>query len=35
MPTSDPLLCGGGKTSQQRDIERAHQLAEDYLNEEG
>ena len=29
------LLCGGDKASQQRDIERAHQLAEDYRNEEG
>jgi putative component of toxin-antitoxin plasmid stabilization module len=29
------LLGGGDKASQQRDIERAHQLAEDYRNEEG
>ena len=29
------LLCGGDKATQQRDIERAHQLAEDYWNEEG
>jgi putative addiction module killer protein len=29
------LLCGGDKATQQRDIERAYQLAEDYWNEEG
>ena len=29
------LLCGGDKAPQQRDIERAYQLAEDYRNEEG
>jgi putative addiction module killer protein len=29
------LLCGGDKATQQRDIERAHQLAEDYRIEEG
>ena len=29
------LLCGGDKATQQRDIERAYQLAEDYRNEEG
>ncbi len=29
------LLCGGDKATQQRDIERAYQLAEDYLSEEG
>lgn len=28
------LLCGGDKATQQRDIERAHQLADDYRNEE-
>ena len=28
------LLCGGDKATQQRDIERAHQLAEDYWSEE-
>ncbi|MEO7061124.1 MAG: type II toxin-antitoxin system RelE/ParE family toxin [Lapillicoccus sp.] len=29
------LLCGGDKATQQRDIERAYQLADDYRNEEG
>lgn len=29
------LLCGGDKATQQRDIERAYQLAEDYWSEEG
>ncbi|MGL5861360.1 MAG: type II toxin-antitoxin system RelE/ParE family toxin [Phycicoccus sp.] len=29
------LLCGGDKATQQRDIERAHHLAEYYWNEEG
>lgn len=32
---SDPVALWGGKASQQRDIERAHQLAEGYRNEEG
>jgi len=30
-----PLLCGGDKSTQQRDIERAYQLAEEYWSEEG
>ncbi|OFE17272.1 addiction module protein [Humibacillus sp. DSM 29435] len=29
------LLCGGDKATQQRDIERAHRLADEYRNEEG
>lgn len=29
------LLCGGDKSSQQRDIERAQRLAEDYWKREG
>ncbi len=29
------LLCGGDKATQQQDIERAHELAEDYRNEDG
>jgi len=29
------LLCGGDKSTQQRDIERAYQLAEDYRSEKG
>ena len=29
------LLCGGDKASQQRDIERAYQLADEYWSEEG
>ncbi|MGB7981192.1 MAG: type II toxin-antitoxin system RelE/ParE family toxin [Candidatus Nanopelagicales bacterium] len=29
------LLCGGDRATQQRDIERACQLAEDYRSEEG
>lgn len=29
------LLCGGDKSTQPRDIERAYQLAEDYRSEEG
>lgn len=29
------LLCGGDKATQQQDIERANQLADDYRNEEG
>lgn len=32
---SDPVALWGDKASQQRDIERAHQMAEDYRNEEG
>lgn len=29
------LLCGGDKATEQRGIERAYQLADDYRNEEG
>lgn len=29
------LLCGGDKATQQRDIERAYKLADDYWSEEG
>ena len=29
------LLCGGDRATQQRDIERAYQLAEEYWTEEG
>ncbi len=29
------LLCGGDKTTQQRDIERAHRLADECRNDEG
>jgi len=29
------LLCGGDKSTQQRDIDRAYQLAEEYWSEEG
>lgn len=29
------LLCGGDKATQQRDIDRAYQLAENYRSEEG
>jgi putative addiction module killer protein len=28
------LLCGGGKSTQQRDIERAHEIAQEWKNNE-
>ena len=34
-PASGSVACGGDKATQQPDIERAYQLAEDYLSDEG
>jgi len=28
------LLCGGGKSSQDRDIEQAHRIAEEWKNDD-